>query len=79
MSKTRILTRFSVLPLTLYRFQPDLLPKLREKAAQTALRRSSFDFKLGPNNLYHPTEGDKYLGPNGLSMRPMGTNLAEYL
>lgn len=36
-----------------------------------------YDFTPGEDNLYHPTIGDKYLGPNGLSLRPLGVNLAD--
>lgn len=39
----------------------------------------AFDFILGSNKLYNPIEGDKYSKPNGLSFRPLGVNLAEYL
>ena len=38
----------------------------------------AFDFVLGSNKLYNPVVGDTFKIPNGLSMRPMGTNLAEY-
>jgi len=34
---------------------------------------------LGSNNLYNPCSGDTYLGPNGLSLRPIGNNLVEFL
>ncbi len=35
-----------------------------------------FDFQLGSNKLYNPIEGDKFIRPNGLSLRPLGLNLA---
>jgi hypothetical protein len=71
--------RYSILPVTLYRFQSFKLPKLREKSLQKKLGKFSFDFVLGTNGLYNPARGDKYPGPNGLSLRPIGANLAELL
>ncbi len=71
--------RYSILPVTLYRFQSDKLPKLREKSFQKKMGKLSFDFTLGTNGLYNPAIGNKYPGPNGLSLRPIGGNLAEFL
>ena len=67
--------KYSILPITLYRFQSSKTPKLREFSAQLSLGRQSFDFKLGENGLYNPVALDTYRGPNGLSMRPMCMNL----
>jgi hypothetical protein len=39
----------------------------------------SYDFKLGSNKLYNPVHEDRYLGPNGLSLQPLGSTLAEIL
>lgn len=50
--------RYYVLPIALYRFQTGMRPKLREKSAQLSKGLSSYDFTLGPNNLYDPIEGD---------------------
>ena len=69
--------RYSIVPLTLYRCQSYKMPKLRERSIQFSRGITSFDFKLGDNSLYNPAEGDIYLGPNGLSLRPLGVNLAE--
>jgi hypothetical protein len=41
--------------------------------------RSSFDFILGTNKLYNPVEGDTFIRPNGLSLRPLGGSLAELI
>lgn len=41
--------------------------------------RPSFDFILGDDGLYNPSKGNKYSGPNGLSLRPMGVNLADFI
>jgi hypothetical protein len=68
--------KYSIVPVTLYRFQSDKLPKLREKSLQKKLGKISFDFTLGANGLYNPFMGNKYPGPNGLSLRPIGVNLA---
>jgi hypothetical protein len=34
---------------------------------------------MGDNNLYNPILGDQYIRPNGLSLRPIGVNLADLL
>jgi hypothetical protein len=71
--------RYSIVPITLYRCQSAKIPTLREKSLQFSRGATSFDFKLGNNSLYNPAEGDSYLGPNGLSLRPIGVNLAEFI
>lgn len=42
-------------------------------------KSSSFDFVMEENKLYNPILGDQYIRPNGLSLRPMGVNLADLL
>ncbi len=64
-------TRFRVIPLTLYRVQAKLPVSLRDYDTQRALNRSSFDLKLH-NGLVLPAVGDTFTGPNGMSLRPKG-------
>jgi hypothetical protein len=51
--------------------------QLRERAVQAALKRTSFDYSLGPDGLVHPATGDRFVGPNGCSLRPAGPTLYE--
>jgi hypothetical protein len=64
------LTRFLIVPQTLYRIQPRLPVALRDHASQVALGRTSFDLKVHSDNLVHPVTGDVFTTPNGMSLRP---------
>ncbi len=60
--------RFFQVPLPLVRI--GRLPvALRDFETQMAKRSSSFDLKLR-DGLVHPAVGDKFIGPNGMSLRP---------
>lgn len=67
--------RYSTLPITLYRCQTRKSPILREKTFQQAKGNASYDFIIGANKLYNPIEGDIYLGPNGITMKPLSQNI----
>ena len=76
---TNILTRFKSVPVTLFRIQLKDTIKLREKAKQEKLQRSSYDFILQPDGLVHPAVGDTFKFPNGASLRPLGPVLKEII
>lgn len=66
-----IVSRFKKLPVTLYRLQNALPTRLRDYAVQMAAGRQSYDLKLNPDDgLVHPAQGDTWIGPNGMSLRP---------
>ena len=62
-------------PVDLFRFAGQA--KLRERGAQTALGRASFDYVKGADGLVHPANGEYFIGPNGCSLRPAGPVLYE--
>ena len=71
-----LLGRFtSTTPITLFRVQSGVAVKLRPEAAARAAGRHSYDI-TERDGLVHATEGPNFLGPNGMSMRPMGTTLS---
>jgi hypothetical protein len=74
-----IVTRFQKVPVTLYRLQGAVKPLLREHGKQMALNRSSYDYTIGADGFMHPAVGDKFIGPNGMSLRPVGPTLLEFL
>lgn len=45
---------------------------MRERQAQLMKNSLSFDFIGGKDGLVHPTEGDYYRAPNGISLIPSG-------
>ncbi|KAI5801499.1 hypothetical protein DFH27DRAFT_556976 [Peziza echinospora] len=65
------------IPIELFRINSSKGVSLRDYAVQMQLGRRSFDLKLGPDGLVHPQPGPIFTGPNGASMRPMGTMLQE--
>lgn len=70
--------RYFQLPRTLYRVCAKLPITLRDYDSQLKLKRTSYDLKL-VNGLYLPAEGDEFVGPNGLSLRPSTTKMHEVL
>jgi hypothetical protein len=64
-----IVKRYNMFPRTLYRVQPKMNVSLRNHETQVSLGRTSFDLKT-VNGLVMPAVGDKYTGPNGMSLRP---------
>jgi hypothetical protein len=60
--KKRLLGRYKTLPIDLFRFQGGLNVKLREFNQQKSLGRTSFDLKVGPNGLVHPSDGEFFKG-----------------
>ena len=74
-----IVTRFRKVPVTLYRMQGAIKPLLREHGKQVALNRSAYDYTIGADGFMHPAVGDEFIGPNGMSLRPVGPTLLEIL
>lgn len=66
----QLVKRFQKLPITLYRIQPGLPVSLRDFDTQQAKGRESYDLKIHSDNLVHPAQGDEWIGPNGMSLRP---------
>ena len=69
--------RFKKTPIELFRVQATKKTVLREKARQYALKRMSFDFMLREDDKVHPTYGEQFTQPNGVSCRPAGPTLSE--
>lgn len=65
----QLVRKFKVLPKTLYRIQARLPVNLRDYDTQMAKGRASYDLKLH-DGLVLPAEGDEWIGPNGMSLRP---------
>lgn len=77
--KGKLMSRFTTLPITLYRIQPRLPVSLRDKATQTAKNRLSFDLILHDSKV-HPMPAESHFHtPNGMSLRPMGDKMIEIL
>jgi hypothetical protein len=80
----RLLGRFAgATPVTLFRIQGGASVRLRLEAAQRAAGRSSFDISaheggavVRPRAPAGAGEEERFLGPNGMSMRPKGAALA---
>lgn len=66
----KLVKRFTTLPITLYRIQRKLPVTLRDFDTQQAKGRASFDLKIHSDGLVHPAEGETFIGPNGMSLRP---------
>ena len=65
-------------PVTLFRIQSAAKVSLRVEAAQCAAGRASFDIASDADGFVHARDASetKFLGPNGMSMRPEGRMLA---
>lgn len=65
-------------PLTLYRVTRTVAIKLRPFQGKTG---ASFDLKLGEDGLAHPLElsNGNFIGPNGMSLRPLGIALSSFI
>ncbi|TPX31342.1 hypothetical protein SmJEL517_g05307 [Synchytrium microbalum] len=70
------LGRFKTVPLTLYRPQSSKKVALRDRDVQKRLGRSAYDVVLKEGL---PASNNSFLGPNGMSLRPLGLNFAEIL
>jgi hypothetical protein len=69
------MSRYTQLPVTLYRIQSKLPVRLRDYEVQKSKGLTSYDLKL-KNGLVHPMPiSSPFVSPNGMSLRPMGTNL----
>ena len=73
-SKRKIIGRFQVTPLVLFRIGTTKQVYLREYQDQKSKGKYSYDFTLRENGLILPATGDEYIGPNGMSLRPNGNN-----
>jgi hypothetical protein len=78
-AKRLLLGRFTgSTPITLFRMQGAVAVNLRLEAAQRAAGRKSFDITSDERGFVHPRDPAerRFLGPNGMSMRPKGNMLA---
>jgi hypothetical protein len=74
-----LLGRFTATtPTTLFRVQSGLAVKLRPEAAARAAGRHSYDITEHRDGMVWPRDAaePKFLGPNGMSMRPLGNMLS---
>mmetsp|Transcript_18707 Transcript_18707/g.26193 ORF Transcript_18707/g.26193 Transcript_18707/m.26193 type:complete len:169 (+) Transcript_18707:18-524(+) len=74
--KKPLLGKFDHIPIELYRIQTGVKVNLRDYDVQKKAGRTSFDVVL-KNGLVLPSEGDFFMGPNGMSLRPGGFNMGE--
>lgn len=74
-STKQFVKRFTKLPITLFRVQPRLPVNLRDFDTQQAKGRPAYDLKIHPDGLVHPADGDEFIGPNGMSLRPGTENM----
>jgi hypothetical protein len=74
MSKN-IITRFRTVPKDLFRFQGTNSTTLRNFEDQVKKGSTSFDFKFQTDGKIHPASEDTFTGPNGMSLRPLGSAL----
>jgi len=68
----KIIGRFQVTPTTLFRIGTSKKINLREYEAQKLKGKYVYDYTLKENGLILPAEGDEFIGPNGMSLRPVG-------
>jgi hypothetical protein len=73
-----LLGRFTTTPIELFRIQTSKTVSLRDYAAQMARKRISFDLQTH-NGLVLPRNGPNFDGPNGMSLRPNGPVLQEFI
>lgn len=71
--------RFTRLPITLFRIQPRLPVRLRDKTTQMAANRSSFDLIVHPDGNVHPMHGSQFHTPNGMSLRTANPKMRQIL
>ena len=78
MATKLLLGRFtSITPVSLFRVQSGLAVSLRPEAAARAAGRRSYDISEREGAVWARDASEKaFLGPNGMSMRPLGTTLA---
>ncbi len=72
------LTKFQVVPETLFHIATSKKIALRDYNVQMALGRTSFDFVSEPSGLILPSK-DFFEKPNGMSLRPEGVNMWDIL
>lgn len=68
--------RHDIVPLTLYSIQSERPISLIPNNSPVGLRNGKFDVLLNQSDgLVHPTLGNTYVGPNGLSLKMRGEEL----
>lgn len=72
-----LLGKYKKFPITLYRLQQSKEAKLRDMHSQFNKGKRSFDFVLNKDGLVHPNKTNDFIGPNGMSLRPIGKPLIE--
>jgi hypothetical protein len=78
MTGQKIIGRFTVAPIGLFRIQTGQSVKLREYYRQKELKRMSFDYR-STDGIIKPATGSDFIGPNGMSLRPGGFVLGEII
>lgn len=68
--------KFKKFPITLYRLQQSKEVKLRDLTSQSSKGRRSYDFVINDDGLIYPSTTENFIGPNGMSLRPIGKSLA---
>jgi hypothetical protein len=80
MNFPKLLGRYTkTFPITLFRLQPQKEVKLREFIRQQEKDLTYFDFRLMNDGLIHPQSTEYFVFPNGMSMRPTGKKLENFL
>jgi hypothetical protein len=80
-SHDKIIGRYSVLPIKLFRITTkNKSIRLREQGKQLARGSRAFDYTISPDGKIHPAPLDgTFCGPNGASFRPATINMWDIL
>ena len=73
-----MIAKYQTVPVTLFRLSKTKKVILREFEDQKKLGNASFDYVARDDGLILPT-GDLFEKPNGMSLRPIGTNMWDIL
>ena len=73
----KLMTKYDIAPVELFRISKTSSVVLREYSEQKKLGRTSFDYVIN-GNLIVPS-GDHFEKPNGMSLRPHGSNMVDLL
>ena len=70
---SKIIGKYRTSPSNLFRIGTSKKVLLREYFDQKSKGKFSYDYTLKENGLILPAEGEEFIGPNGMSLRPVGT------
>ena len=77
-SASKIIGRYRRTPSDLFRIGSSKTVALREYYDQKAKGLFSYDYTSRENGLILPAEGEDFMGPNGMSLRPVGRHGSDH-